>query len=519
MDMLLPFFTSEQHLHLGAAGVLVGLSIWLHWKGRKATALAALTLGALVLRLFAIQLDPYLNFWDEVYHAAVARNMVASPFTPKLYTVEAMPIGDHWTNTRIWLHKPPFFLWQMAASISLFGAEPWAVRLPSALWTTALVPLTYRMARTITHDHTTAFMSALATACAFYYQEVVSGALNTDHNDAIFIGAVACSWWAWLEYLDRASRPWAVLAGLFSGAAVLTKWYVGASIFLPWTILLLVHGGNKRSWMDLLAAGGLCMILAASWIIHILLRFPDQALFEWHFKAAHFNSAMDAHQGPWSYHLDIVHELVPPWSTFMVGAALVLLFLKASLQHRIFITSLIAAIHLLFGLAATKMPSYTMVLLPLYLIALAHLVHRAVTFLPVRHHTLLLALAGGVIAFVMMGIERTHHRHTLAEPRQEVQDPRRQQLAMSNVQDLLATYLTDPKRQVLFNLPAPHCIQFMFRTGINTMPGIPEPEVVDRLRRAGFEVVIVQDTMPTDHLPAETTIVNPDILRLPRWYP
>lgn len=517
--MYLPFFTLQQHLHLGAGVALVGLAILLQGRGRNTAALVALTLGAFVLRLFATLLDPYLSFWDEAYHAAVARNMITSPFTPMLYTVDAMPIGDHWTNTRTWLHKPPFFLWQIAASIGVFGAEPWAVRLPSALWTTALVPVTHRMALLLTRSKEAAFMSAAVTACAFYYQEIVSGALNTDHNDAIFIGAVACSWWAWLEYLERNARPWALLAGLLSGAAILTKWYLGLSVFLPWTILLMARAKDERRWLDLFAGAAVCLVVSGSWVLWTLMRFPDQAFHEWRFKSAHFSNSMDAHQGPWHYHLDIIHELVPPWSSFLVGAALFVFVLNAMQQHRIFIITVLVAIHVPFGLAATKMPSYTMVLLPLYIIALAHLVYRTVSLLPARYRHQGLALSGAVLAFSMMGIQRTHQRHTLAEPRQEEQDPRRQQLAMRDVQELLATRLTDADKQVLFNLPAPHSIQFMFRTGINTMPGVPAPRTVERLHQAGFEVVVIQDSLPAHKLPSGVTIIPSETLLLPRLHP
>lgn len=511
--MFLPHFSTEQHLHLAVGAILILLAIVLHGKGREVAAVGFLTLGALALRLFAIQLDPYLSFWDEVYHAAVARNMVASPFTPMLYTVEAMPTSEHWTNSNIWLHKPPFFLWQMAASIGLFGAEPWAVRLPSALWTAALVPVTYRMAELITRSRTTAFLSAAVTACAYYYQEIVSGALNTDHNDAIFISLVAFSWWAWLEHLHRNSLGWTLLTGLFSGAAVLTKWYMGAIIFLPWTILLAVRRMEEYRWRDMLVAAGICAALAGAWILHMIMRFPQQALHEWRFKAAHLGTAMDVHEGTWSYHLDIIQKLFPPWSSFVVGLALVLLVLKANAQHRIFIITLVAATHLLFGIAATKMPSNTLILLPLYIIALAHVVSRLVSFLASHYRTVGFALATAWLAFAMLGIERTQRRHTLAIPELIEQDPRRKQLAMLEAQNMLVTMLIDPQEQVVFNMPAPHSIQFMFRTGFNTMAGVPTQAQVDKLIRSGFDVVVLQDTMPLEAMPSGVTLIPVELPR------
>jgi len=42
-------------------------------------------MGALGVRIFAAMLDPFLNTWDEQFHALVAKNMMANPFKPMLY--------------------------------------------------------------------------------------------------------------------------------------------------------------------------------------------------------------------------------------------------------------------------------------------------------------------------------------------------------------------------------------------------------------------------------------------------
>ncbi len=512
-------FTGAQLLHLALGLALILGAIVAHLRERHAWSLGLLTMGALVLRVFSILLDPYLSFWDEVYHAAVARNMVQAPFHPLLYTMGTLPLNGYWTETTVWLHKPPFFLWQMAASIGLFGAEPWAVRLPSALWTTVLVPVTYRMAILLTGQRSIAFLSATLTACAFYYQEIVSGAVNTDHNDAVLVSLVACSWWAWLEYQRSMSYRWALLTGLFSAAAVLTKWYIGAIVFLPWALVLLSQWGSRPPIRPLLFALALPVVAAAAWITYCSHRFPDAADMQWSLVAPQFSTTVEAHRGPWSYHLNIIHEFVPPWSSFLIIAALVLLFLKSPPEHRIFIASLVLGIHLVFGWAPTKMPSYTMPLLPIYLIALAHLAHLLLFAISSRARPWLYGLVAAVLAFSMLAIERTHHRHTVAEPLLVEQTPRRQQLAMLEAQERLVALLDDPGRQVVFNMPAPHSIQFIFRSGFNTKEGVPDAVAVAALIAAGYEVVVLQDTLPMSSMPARTTVITGEQLALPHLYP
>jgi hypothetical protein len=171
------------------------------------------------------------------------------------------------------------------------------------------------------------------------------------------------------------------------------------------------------------------------------------------------------------------------------------------------------ATHLLFGIAATKMPSYTLILLPLYIIALAHVVSSLVSFLASHYRTVGVALATAWLAFAMLGIERTQRRHTLAIPELIEQDPRRKQLAMLEAQNELATMLTDPYGQVVFNMPAPHSIQFMFRTGFNTMAGVPTQAQVDKLTNAGLEVVVLQDTLPLEAMPRGVTVVPVELPR------
>ena len=127
-------FTEGHHAVLACVGVLLVAAVVLRKREKPGLALLLLTLAASGLRLFAATLDPFLNQWDECFHAVVAHNMIADPFTPVLHAEGAMPVTGHWMQAHVWLHKPPFFLWQMAASVQLFGAEPWVVRIPSVLW-------------------------------------------------------------------------------------------------------------------------------------------------------------------------------------------------------------------------------------------------------------------------------------------------------------------------------------------------------------------------------------------------
>ncbi len=522
--MLDSYFSPEQQQQLALAIVLGLGAVILHFQGRQKAALWVLTLAALVLRLWACFLDPFLNHWDEVFHGLVAKNMVADPFKPMLFTEPDMPVTGNWSMMHIWLHKPPFFLWQIALSISLFGPEPWAVRVPSALWMTAYVPLVYRIA-TLLLEHTgprnrqnAAFGAALLTTFSFYIQELVSGATATEHNDAVFFGCIAASTWAYLEYLRSGAYRWVVLVGLFSACAMLTKWYFGAIVFLPWTLRLLYTRPflpELKKWA--LAASCLAVPVLA-WVLYITIRFPAEAAHEWTFKAQHFAIPMDGHEGPWYYHLHAIDELLPPLTWWIVSLCLILLVVRvADRDKRIFTMSIALSTHVFFALADTKMLGYTMFLLPLYLVAVAHAIALLFELIQAnRPRQWGLALSFTALAGFLLNIEVTQDRHTIHEPADDHQLHRRQHLAVRDAEPLIMAQLGDPDRTILFNVPKVYDIQFMFRNDVLCMRGVPSEAEVKRLRAKGYSIKVLQDGLDPEAFPPGVDLIPDSVASFPR---
>lgn len=512
------YFATGQQIVIALAVALGLLSIALHVRNKDRWALVVLTAAAFVLRLFAAWLDPFLNDWDEVFHAVVAKNLIAHPFTPMLYTEPAMPLTDSWARNHVWLHKPPFFLWQMALSVKLFGTHAWAVRLPSALWMTALVPVTARMAQLITGERRTAFTAALLTTFCFYIQELTAGALNTDHNDAVFIPLVACSWWALLEHWRSGKFSWALWAGVFSGCALLTKWYVGLSVFLPWGLVLVQRRFVREALAPFAAALLVALSIAGVWLASMFHRFPDLAAYQWGFKAKHFSEPVDGHEGSWTYHFEQISDLLPPYAWWIVLPALGwLVFRAARTEHRILLIALPVAVHLFFALAATKMVSYTMVLLPLYLIAVACVLHAVVDLLVKERWRVGVGIfAAALLAVLGLDLDRTQFRHSSYQGELEAQDPWRERVRALAFEDRLVGLMQGPGPFALFNVPSQRGQEIMFRFGIEAIDKIPSQEEVDKLRTKGYSVVILQDTHPMDQMPQGVQVVTDAELVYPR---
>ena len=177
---------------------------------------------------------------------------------------------------------------------------------------------------------------------------------------------------------------------------------------------------------------------------------------------------------------------------------------------------LLVSIHLVFAIARTKMPSYTLVLFPIYVLALANALIGIVEHLIVpKLQSAILTLSAVAIAAVMLDLERLQYRHTLYDPPRTDQCWRQQQLGAMASMEKLVTLIPDPEHAVVFNIPAIHHIQFMFLTGIEAWNTPPTAEDVVRLQGRGFVVYAVQDGRPAVDFPSGITLLGDEAVRFP----
>jgi 4-amino-4-deoxy-L-arabinose transferase-like glycosyltransferase len=509
--------TSSQGACLLLATALGSGSIWAMTRSHHRLAIGLLTLAALLLRLFAATLDPFLNDWDEVYHAVVARNMVEHPLRPMLFKEAALPTTTSWAEQHIWLHKPPFFLWQMALSINAIGEIPLAVRLPSALWTTLMVPAVWRMGAMLRNERT-GFVAASMVAFSFLLQELVAGSINTDHNDAVFIGLITCTTWAWLEHVRKPSFTLAAGIGLLTAFAILTKWYIGSLVLLPYGLYVVF----SRSGTTAIKHFAITLLVAAlpvgAWLWHITTSFPVESSYEAHENWLRWSTPLEGHRGDPLFHLHAIADLVPPLNWWLVFAALGwLIWRVSSAAHRILLVSTVGAVHVFFLLAQTKMVCYTMVLLPLYCVALSS----AVVDLCERISPAWAAkgaLAAGTIMLCCFTLDlpRILSRHSLQSSEQADPRWRKQNLAVMDQMPQLARYLGQHPKPILFNVPLNHNSRTMFALGIDAWSKPPKPEDVERLSKLGYTVLVLQDGAAPGDLPGGVRIVPDSVFSITR---
>lgn len=350
-------------------------------------------------------IDPYLNPWDEQYHALVAKNLTKNPFLPVLFDGPVNLSPDYWVYTDVWLHKQPLFLWQMALSIQIFGAKIWAVRLPSVIMHACASLATYSLAkRTLTSN-----FSILAVGCYLfsgYLNDFTSGAQGMEHNDAAFFCYCILSIWMLFRYLDAPTMKKACAVGLFVAFAVLVKWLVGLFAFGLWGFYLFsTKKWNKTQWFHLLMAFSIVLLLAGSWQVFCWINFPIEFKLEMKYNSRHIFEPIEGHTGNAFFYWKNLNVLygngdLMPW---LLVLGFCIAFYKGFFKRDRFLqlSSLgFLIIYLFFTLCATKMEGFTVIVAPLGFIFLILPIQEFVRIISLKY-TFLIRLNFGSSFFIL----------------------------------------------------------------------------------------------------------------------
>ncbi len=483
---MIPGFTSTQALFLVISAALLTGSLVFHTKQKNGYAILLLTLSAFSLYCFAALLDPFLNIWDERFHALVARNMMENPFKPMLYADPVMLMKyDNWDKYHVWLHKQPLFLWQIALSFKLFGISEFALRIPNIIMGTLLIYPAYRAGKLLVNERT-GFLCSLLIMSSWIMVELVSGRQEMEHNDIAFFFYVSLSIWTWLEFIHSGKRKWIVLIGLFVGCAILCKWVVGLLVFGGWGLYLILE--KRFNWEEIkwmLLAAVIAVTVAVPWQIYIFSAFPAEAAKSYEFNIQHFTMPVDGHDGPWYYHFEKLTYIYGKVFAFLLLPALILFYRKVrqkSLAWSLY--AMIAVVFLFFTITATKAPMYTFCCGLLIFIVLAAMLDELFSMLTSLigsgRISLLLLLS---FVFLNLDLPKIKMDHSLEEPTNT------HSKSLKENRDYFRT-LELPPNTVLCNVLGRHYIEAMFYTGLPAYTGIPTEEQIKDLQAKGRRIVM-----------------------------
>ena len=470
---------------------------------KKGLSILALFTAGLLLRLVASGLDPFLNLWDEQFHALVAKNMMTHPFKPMLYT---NPVLDYdyqsWINNHVWLHKQPWFLWQISLCLKLFGVNLFALRLPTVLMSSLMILIIYRIGeRTVSAR--TGWLGAFFYTFSFFWVNFTAGSTFSDHNDSAFIFYIALSIWSWVEYRHSGNRKWILLIGLFSGIAILNKWLAGFLVYSGWMVSVLFHQGISGKMAELKRIGLsllITVLVAAPWQIYILSRFPLESAYEFRMNAQHFLRAIETHEGNLFYYfLQLpVQYGGGIMAYFLIPAGLFFLFRNTGKkQIRVGLLTMTCVVYIFFTVAATKMPLFCSIVLPVVFLALGALGDTLIGygehFLSAKWVAVILVPVLGYFALSDLDLKQLDSWHS-------AKSEQWRSLRNASLIDRYAGKLSRSGKDVYFNCGAFNSIQFMFYNQNSAYGVYPTYEEYMKLKSLNINMIVFTDPVLPDYL-------------------
>lgn len=493
MGIFKTYYETHSLIFLLAGLVSILISVLFHLDLKQKRSTFFLLLASSLMFLFAITLDPFLNLWDERFHALVAKNFLQHPFLPTLYDNPIVSMEyDKWDRYHIWFHKQPLFLWQIAISFKLFGISEFTLRIPNVIMGTILTFVIYRSGLRLVNERV-GLIAGILFCTSNYILELTSGRLSLDHNDFSFLFYISLSLWTFIEYISSKNKKWIYAIGIFSGLAILCKWLVGLLVYFGWFIYQLQK--NKISIREntyLFLAISITVIIASPWQLYEFICFPIEALKEYSFYADHFTMPLDGHTGPWYYHFLILPKIYSIMGVICLIPALVYFHYK--IKNKALFWSLIsniAIVYLFFSLAQTRMPTFTTVVFLILIIILSsfytYIIEKVSPSKPIINK-IFFTLILSIIVGLNLDIEKIQAHHTdwknIYPDRQKLIENKR-----------IFQNLTLKPNSVLFNIKGRHYIECMFYTGQPCYNFIPSKNQYKEIKELNSQIVIFNSSL------------------------
>ena len=363
------------------------------WRTALAWYAGAAALAAFVL-LYRLGAAP-LEVWDEARLANNAIEMAYSGFS-LITTYAGLP--DHW-NT-----KPPLLIWLMAAAIRVFGAEEWAIRLPSVLASFATASMVFWFCAAQLKKPAIGFMAVLFLFATPGYV-IAHGARAGDYDALLTLwttGYLLCGY-LFVQGSRQRQTLWLALCAACVALAVMTKAIQGM-IFMPVLFAYVALHANGRRALRMPAFYASALGVLAVCIGYYYLREQvDPGYFaavRGNDLGGRYGTVLESHHGGLLWY---VQRYKFPWMVPGLLAAFYLAW-KGRGAHRglgLFLGMASLFYLAVISTASTKLPWYAIPLSPLLALLAALAADALRTALAVRHSTAVAACAAGA-AFVAL---------------------------------------------------------------------------------------------------------------------
>lgn len=260
--------------------------------------------------------------------------------------------------------KPVLIYWLQALSVSLFGQQEWAWRLPSVLAAFFWLLAVWRFARERMPEEL-ALQAALLTLTTAGVG-IISHAATAD---ALFNLWLSLTAFDMARYFEKRKTVHARKVWLWMGLGFLTKG--PAALALP-VLPALWHAWREKQWQALwraitLPTGWLLFLLTAlPWYVLVWLQHGPELLVQFFLdhNLGRFTRTMEGHGGHWWYYLLALPLVLLPYSGLLAEMAARYRGLTEQGWAR-FALRWLAVSFILFSLSGTQLPHYILYGLPL----------------------------------------------------------------------------------------------------------------------------------------------------------
>lgn len=309
---------------------------------------AAIFLASLLLFVPFLGMT-HLFDWDEANFAEAAREMLV---TGEFSYVQI--------NFEPFWQKPPFFIWLQALSMSVFGVNEFAARLPNAICGAASLTVLFNIGRTLISTQfgllwVLVFVGSMLPQ--FYFR---SGIIDPWFNLFIFLGIHQLIKATETRVLNRKNL---LVSALFIGVAVMTKGPTAFGLVGICGIIYLGIAFKKHDWKPLDPLMYLLTVVGIGfwWFIVEIARgrgYIVQEFIDYHIRL--FSESEAGHGQPFYYHPVVLLLGCFPMSWFFVFSWFRKAETDGELAHyRKWMTILFWVVLIVFSIVKTKIVHYS----------------------------------------------------------------------------------------------------------------------------------------------------------------
>jgi 4-amino-4-deoxy-L-arabinose transferase-like glycosyltransferase len=343
---------------------------------------------------------------------------------------------------------------------------------------------------------------------------VVSGGINTDQNDVIFMCYVVLSFWTFIEYTFSEKWIHLIFTGIFVAAAILVKWLPGLLVFSAW-FFWLIFSKNKKShlkyWLHLFYAGLIAILIPATWFISAYFKWPEEFKVTMDLYSKHINDDL-AHPGVWFYHFQYYYDNFG-WlvvTLFFVGVIISIIQEKyRNIWSSIFISILIT--FSFYSAVLTRMPLMCLIAMPLMFLFIGLASNEVLNFLnklPIKIAPVFIFFLLSIFSISLLNYGEIERMHSFRD------ENIYRQSRMHNQKVLIETsrQLKRSKVDVLLNCGfLGNGVINMYYTDLTAYDKIPDEDEFNTLRKNKIKAAIFDDgNLPEFILRNDSILILPD---------